>query len=46
MFDEKEMNSSISIICVMKVHRFRKGNLAAEMLICARDDNSEERNRS
>ena len=32
--------------CVMKVHRFRKGNRAAEMLICARDNNSEERNKS
>ena len=31
---------------VMKVHRFRKEKRAAEMLICARDNNSEERNKS
>ena len=32
--------------CVMKVHRFRKEKRAAEMLICARENNSEERNKS
>lgn len=30
----------------MKVHRFRKGKRAAEMLICVRNTNSEERNKS
>ena len=30
----------------MKVHRFRKGKRAAELLICTRDNNSEERNKS
>ena len=30
----------------MKVHRLRKGNRVAGMLICARENNSEERNKS
>ena len=30
----------------MKVHRFRGEDCAVEMLICARDNNSEERNKS
>lgn len=31
---------------VMKVHRFRTENCAAKMVICVRDNNSEERNKS
>lgn len=30
----------------MKVHRFRTESCAAKMVICARDNNSEERNKS
>ena len=30
----------------MKVHRFGRENRAVEMLICARDNNSEERNKA
>lgn len=33
-------------LCVMKVHQFRTENCAAKMLICTRDNNSEERNKS